>query len=95
MMLYHRSYFGIGDYTGRLIGHPFAVWGVVLAVLALAALIVLVVLSVKNRKQRMTTVQSNTPQNNAQALDILNVKFAQGEISEEEYLKRKQVLSAQ
>ena len=77
--LFHMSYLthGLGEFG--LIAMAF--WGLLL----IAALVVGIVLIA--RRNKMMAVHHNDA-----AIDALNRRFAAGEMTEEEYLKRKEVL---
>ena len=74
--------------TRHLIYTP---WNWVTMGLVALAVVLLVVLLVRNRKR--TNVVQAAPTVNSQALDALKMKYAQGDMTEEEYLRRKEVLS--
>ncbi len=66
-------------------------WTWVIMGLVALAVVLLVVLLVRNRKR--ANIAQAAPTVNIQALDALKMKYAQGDMTEEEYLRRKEVLS--
>ena len=74
--------------TRHLIYSP---WNWVTMGLVALAIVLLVVLLVRSRKK--TNLVQTTPVANSQVLDALKMKYAQGDMTEEEYLRRKEVLS--
>ena len=74
--------------TRHLIYTP---WNWVTMGLVALAVVLLVVLLVRNRKRTNVAQAASTV--NSQALDALKMKYAQGDMTEEEYLRRKEVLS--
>jgi putative membrane protein len=60
-------------------------WGIVIGVLAVAVVAVLVVVLVKALRKKGGS-------NEDEALGLLKTRYATGEITEEEYLKKKQIL---
>lgn len=85
-------YRGMTYYGMRPTRHMFySPWSWVIMGLVALAVILLVVLLVRNYKR--TNIAQTPPTVNNQALDALKIKYAQGDMTEEEYLRRKKVLS--
>lgn len=76
------GFIGGGIWSGMGIGMIF------MGAVYILALVFLAVIIFKGAKKKQTD-------NNNFALEILNKRFATGEISEEEYIKRKEILSKQ
>ncbi len=83
-MMFSRGFYHMTQYASEMF-HYGAVWYGVGALLLLAAVVVAIVLIARRKK-----VMGH--HHNEAAIDVLNMKFASGEITEEEYLKRKTVL---
>jgi len=90
-MMYGRGYSGSG-YNGsgfsenaRCFGYGFMNngWGLLIIAGVIIAIVLLVYIFLHNRNKN---VSKNT------LFEVLKMKYVQGEISEEEYLKRKEVL---
>ncbi len=87
-MMFNRGFNEISDFCGRGLRGEFG-WGpdhnlygmIGGGVLVIAAVVVLVIWLVKR-----------TNKGNNELIDLLKTKYASGEITEEEYLKRKAVL---
>ena len=62
-------------------------WGIVLGALAIIAVVVLVIVLVKVLKKKPAG------SGNEEVLELLKTKYVSGEITEEEYLKKKKTLS--
>jgi len=84
-MMYYRFF----DHMGGYWPHSFWMnpWGLVVGALAIAAVVVLVVLLVKAGKKK------NIGTDNDEVLELLKTKYVSGEITEEEYMKKKKILS--
>ena len=86
-MMYGRGYTGSGfSENARGFGYGFMNngWGmlVVIAVLLIIALLIYIFVHNRNKKVSQSSV-----------FEVLKMKYVQGEISEEEYLKRKEVIN--
>ena len=83
-------YYRFFDHMGSYWPHSFFYnpWGIVLSALAIAAVVVLVVVLVKALKKK-----NNGGGGNDDVLEILKTKYVSGEITEEEYMKKKKILS--
>ena len=81
-MMYARSaaFSNFGCFGTGMMGG----WGMIATIVIILVVVALGVHIVRKNKQK----NPNSP-----ALDMLKMKFVQGEITEEEYLKRKDVLS--
>ncbi|MCY6370192.1 SHOCT domain-containing protein [Clostridium ganghwense] len=74
---------GYGPITGGGMWSGMGIGMIFMGVAWILAIALLIMFIVKSSKKK---------QNNNLALEILNKRFASGEISEEEYVKRKEVL---
>ena len=83
MMMFGRGWDHVGNYCSGLMMNP---WGILIGVLAVIAVVVLVVVLVKAPKNRGSAETD-------EAIELLNTKYAAGEITEEEYLRKKKILS--
>jgi len=88
-MMYGRGYCGRGfngfNVNNGYVGHGFMIngWYMLVAVGVFLTIALLIYFLVHNRK-KMISYYSST--------EVLKMKYVQGEITEEEYLKRKNVL---
>jgi len=77
---------------GGMMGNGFGLAGHILGALVLVALltlIVIILIRVIKNKNSFLFHHKGHPQLLDNALEILNVRYAKGEISDEEYLKKK------
>lgn len=77
-MMYGRAFFGNSGCYGF---NYFPYWHFI----AIGAIIILVFIVLKNKNSSI--------RNNDEIIDILNRKFVNGEISEEEYINKKNILT--
>ena len=86
-MFFGRGYNGVNQCFDRFGFMPGGGWMILIYVAVIAIVIAVVLLISRNRRsQPMSTIDNK-------ALDELKILFARGEFSEEEYLKRKNILS--
>lgn len=77
-MMYRRAFFGNNGCYGF---NYFPYWHFII----IGAIIILIFVVLKNKNSNI--------KNNDEILDILNRKFVNGEISEEEYINKKNILT--
>lgn len=85
-MMYGRGYYGSGAFAENgCFGYGFMNngYGMLIIVGVLIAIALLIYFLVHNRNKKMA---------NQSVYEVLNMKYVQGEITEEEYLKRKNLL---
>jgi len=70
-------------------------WGILIAgIIAIVAIIIAIVLIVAARNHSKTSNKNITSNHdNEEALEILKLRYVKGEISEEEYIKKKSFLN--
>ncbi len=81
-MMYPNRFF----YEGMNLGHSMlgSIWFWLIAIGLLIAVVAVVVMAAKRR---------SVPERNTDALEILDIKFARGEITIEEYNMRKKIIN--
>lgn len=92
-MMFFRGAGGIGrcfsDGFGRMSSYMSGGWGFVMmgaGLLVIALIVVVVVLLVKRSRKNRVLGQTD------ESLELLNARFAKGEITEEDYTRMKKVL---
>ncbi|MEQ8153616.1 MAG: SHOCT domain-containing protein [Clostridiaceae bacterium] len=90
------GYFGGGAGSGRMglgAGTIGTGWFLAIAGIKLLIFIVLVIVAIRMFKKHNAHINSISKADDNDPLRILDEKFAKGEYTEEEYLKRKEILS--
>jgi len=88
-MMFGRGYNGFGRFGGGMHGYfgngfMYGGWGMLIACAAIIVLAVVAFIIIVRKK--------NHRHAGSAALDELKIRFAKGEISEEEYLRKKKIL---
>ncbi|MFA9376631.1 MAG: hypothetical protein ACERKZ_07745 [Lachnotalea sp.] len=90
-MMYGRGFYGSGyssDYSSArgCIGYGYMNngWSIIIGIGILLTIALLIYILVHNKKKVIT--------NQATSQEVLKMKYVQGEITEEEYLKRKNII---
>ncbi len=77
-------------------GMGFGLWHIIGAIFAVAVVIAVIVIAIKLLKGQATMKSTSAQQNNRvqedDAMRVLRLRYAQGEISHEEFVKRRTVL---
>lgn len=82
-MMFGRGYYGTNGCFGLFGSSPWYMWGSMIILIVLA--IVIVAMIVKSK--------GNVKNSSSEALELLKIKLVRGEITEEEYLRKKEILT--
>jgi putative membrane protein len=80
--MYGRGYYGARGCFDWFGSSPWFMWGGMLMLFVIAALIVILFIKSKDKVKHQ----------NSDALEILKIKLVKGEITEEEYLRKREIL---
>lgn len=82
-MMFGRGYYGTNGCFGSFGFSPWYMWGSMIIFFVLA--IVIVAMIVKSK--------GHVKNSSSEALELLKIKLVRGEITEEEYLRKKEILT--